>query len=343
MEILDIPLPASHPAGHGLLRIRGSIVDGRVEAAEVVTGLMHRGAEKLFESRDYRQILSLANRHDWLSSFDGELSAARVMEQALGITVPARAAALRIVVSETCRLSHHLYWLGETVAALGGDASDLRAARAAITEALDVLTGARMHLMIVRIGGMSLDADPRWPADLPLADCVDAVTGCLDPIASRLAGVAVLTREQAQAYATSGVVARASGWVRDLREYPPPWRIVSHDAGDALARMDCLVQEVLVSCEFLRSVSLPEGDISTRLPRTIRLPEGEFYGASETGSGINGWWIVSDADVVPARMKMRTASFNNAAAFGACLPGTRLEDLPTALMSFLLVAGDMDK
>ena len=118
MELLDIPLPASHPAGHGLLRIRGTVVDGAVERAEVVTGLMHRGAEKLFESRDYRQILSLANRHDWLSSFDGELSAARVMEQALGIPVPPRAEAVRTAISELCRVNHHLYWLGETVAAL---------------------------------------------------------------------------------------------------------------------------------------------------------------------------------------------------------------------------------
>jgi len=88
---------------------------------------------------------------------------------------------------------------------------------------------------------------------------------------------------------------------------------------------------------------LPAGEIDTRLPRTIRLPEGEYYGAGETGSGINGWWIVSTGDVVPWRMKMRTASFNNAAALGACLPGTRAADLPVALMSFLLVAGDMDK
>ena len=58
---------------------------------------------------------------------------------------------------------------------------------------------------------------------------------------------------------------------------------------------------------------------------------------------MNGWWIVSRGDVVPWRMKMRTASFNNAQAFGACLPGTRVEDLPLALMSFLLVAGDLDK
>ena len=107
--------------------------------------------------------------------------------------------------------------------------------------------------------------------------------------------------------------------------------------------MQCLAQEVQVSCDYLEALQLPSGEVSTKLPRTIRLPEGEYYGASETASGVNGWWIVSRGDVVPWRMKMRTASFNNAAALGACLPGTRVEDLPVALMSFLLVAGDMDK
>jgi NADH:ubiquinone oxidoreductase subunit D len=142
VEILEVPIPASHPAGHGLLRLRGTVTDGRLVQAEVVTGLMHRGAEKLFESRDYRQILSLANRHDWLSSFDGELSVARVIEGALGISVPHRAAALRLALSEACRINHHLYWLGETVAALGGHAEPLRQARAAMTTALDLFTGA---------------------------------------------------------------------------------------------------------------------------------------------------------------------------------------------------------
>ncbi len=336
MEFLDIPLPASHPAGHGLLRIRGTVSEGVVQEAEVVTGLMHRGAEKLFESRDYRQILSLANRHDWLSSFDGELSAARVMEDALGITVPPRAQALRTMLSEVCRVNHHLYWLAETVAAFGVDASALRAARAELTAALDLATGARMHLMIVRIGGLAHDIGDEWLATLPRVD----VAGYVDQVADRLAGVATLTRAQAIEYATSGVVARASGWDRDLREHVPH---VVRSEGDALARMQCLADEITVSQEYLWSLSLPGGEIDTKLPRTIRLPEGEYYGASETGSGINGWWIVSRGDVVPWRMKMRTASFNNAAAFGACLPGTRVEDLPAALMSFLLVAGDMDK
>lgn len=321
------------------MRIRGEAADGRVVKAEVVTGLMHRGAEKLFESRDYRQILSLANRHDWLSSFDGELSAARVMEEALGIQVPERAVVLRTVVSEVCRVNHHLYWLGETVAALGGDATGMRSARAQLTHALDLFTGARMHLMIVRIGGLSMDMDAEWLAGLPLEECM-AATSALGQVAGGLEGIATLTREQAVGFATSGIVARASGWDRDLREHLPH---VTQSTGDALARMQCLADEIRTSCEYLREVSVPDGPIHTKLPRTIRLPEGEYYGASETASGINGWWIVSRADLVPWRMKMRTASFNNAAAFGACLPGTRVEDLSVALMSFLLVAGDMDK
>jgi NADH-quinone oxidoreductase subunit D len=330
VDSLDIPLPASHPAGHGLLRIRGSVADGVVQQAEVVTGLMHRGAEKLFESRDYRQILSLANRHDWLSSFDGELSAARVFEDALGITVPERAHALRLAVSEVCRINHHLYWLAETV-----DSEAMRAARAALTDALDLATGSRMHLMIVRIGGLSLDIPQEWIDGLPLDDCLAALPDELPG-----AGVAVLSRAQATAFATSGVVARASGWARDLRDHVEP---VVRTAGDAQARLACLADEVRQSVAYLRSVRLPEGPIDTKLPRTIRVPEGEYYGASETASGVNGWWLVSTGDVVPWRLKMRTASFNNAAAFGACLPGTRIEDLPLALMSFLLVAGDIDK
>lgn len=330
MDILDIPLPASHPAGHGLLRIRGTVEAGVVEQAEVVTGLMHRGAEKLFESRDYRQILSLANRHDWLSSFDGEVSAARVIEDALGIVVPARAQTLRHVVSEVCRINHHLYWLGETL-----QSQAMRAARASLTDALDLATGSRMHLMITRIGGISRDIEQSWIDTLPLAECEATL-----PVDLPGEAVAALTRQQAISYATSGVVARASGWSRDLREHIRP---VVLTAGDARARLQVLVGEVRASVEYLRTVRLPDGPVDTKLPRTIRLPEGEYYGASETASGINGWWIVSRGDVVPWRMKMRTASFNNAAAFGACLPGTRVEDLPVALMSFLLVAGDMDK
>ena len=73
---------------------------------------MHRGAEKLFESRDYRQVLSLANRHEWLSSFTGELGVALLVEHAMGIEAPAHATWLRTLLVEVHRMASHLAFLG---------------------------------------------------------------------------------------------------------------------------------------------------------------------------------------------------------------------------------------
>ena len=80
-----------HPSTHGVLRLR-LVLDGeRIQHAEPVIGYMHRGAEKLFEARDYRQIIMLANRHDWLSAFSNELGVVMAVERMLGMEVPERA------------------------------------------------------------------------------------------------------------------------------------------------------------------------------------------------------------------------------------------------------------
>ena len=69
---------------------------------------MHRGAEKLFEVRDYRQITVLANRHDWLSAFGSELGVVLAVERMLGMEVPARAVWLRTLLAELNRVVNHL-------------------------------------------------------------------------------------------------------------------------------------------------------------------------------------------------------------------------------------------
>src|ERR671921_2865223 len=80
-----------HPSTHGVLRLR-LVLDGeRVLSAEPIIGYMHRGAEKLFEVRDYRQIIVLANRHDWLSAFSNELGVVLAVERLMGLEVPVRA------------------------------------------------------------------------------------------------------------------------------------------------------------------------------------------------------------------------------------------------------------
>src|ERR1700710_161365 len=87
-----------HPATHGVLRLK-LVVDGeRIVSAEPIVGYMHRGAEKLFEVRDYRQIIVLANRHDWLSAFSSELGVVIAVERMLGMEVPVRAVWIRTLL-----------------------------------------------------------------------------------------------------------------------------------------------------------------------------------------------------------------------------------------------------
>src|SRR3954453_17426940 len=72
-DSLVLDLGADHPSTHGGLRLALTLGGDRITPADPRIGFVHRGAEKLFEVRDYRQILMLANRHDWLSAFANEL------------------------------------------------------------------------------------------------------------------------------------------------------------------------------------------------------------------------------------------------------------------------------
>src|SRR5262249_12352400 len=95
-----INLGSAHPSAHRMLRLRLTLEGDRITAAEPEIGFMHRGAEKLFEARDYRQIIVLANRHDWLGAFASELGVVLAAERLAGIEVPPRAVWARTLLAE---------------------------------------------------------------------------------------------------------------------------------------------------------------------------------------------------------------------------------------------------
>ena len=114
-----------HPSTHGVLRLK-LVLDGeRIVSAEPIIGYMHRGAEKLFEVRDYRQIIVLANRHDWLSAFSNELGVVLAVERMLGMEVPMRAVWTRTLLAELNRVLNHLMFLGSYPLELGAITPDL--------------------------------------------------------------------------------------------------------------------------------------------------------------------------------------------------------------------------
>ncbi|MEV5463742.1 NADH-quinone oxidoreductase subunit D, partial [Streptomyces cellulosae] len=155
-----------HPSTHGVLRLK-LVLDGeRITHAEPVIGYMHRGAEKLFEARDYRQIIMLANRHDWLSAFSNELGVVLAVERMLGMEVPERAVWLRTLLAELNRVLNHLMFLGSYPLELGGITPIFYAfrEREELQHVMEEVSGGRMHYMFNRVGGLKEDLPAGWTA-----------------------------------------------------------------------------------------------------------------------------------------------------------------------------------
>ena len=363
----DVALGPDHPTLDGLPSIRLEVEAGVVSSAEWIPGTVHRGAEKLFESRDYRQILMLVDRHDWLSAFCSEVGVVVGVERALGLTPAPRAQHIRILLCELTRIAHHLAFL----APLPGDLPESWRARAwawraEVLDLIEAATGHRVHPMFCQVGGVRADVDPRWVARVAAAAAAWSASradrapwpgstarswpGCSTPA---YAGVAVLSTEQALGFGASGPVARASGVDLDLRRDDPylpypPFEVPTDVAGDARARVRMLVDELAPSIGLVAWAAEQLADstgepVAVRLPKVVRVPEGSTYTWTENPTGINGYLLVSRNDRTPWRLKLRSAGFGNAAALGDALTGTAVADLPAAIASFLIVCGDVDR
>src|SRR5215207_10105999 len=153
-----------HPSTHGVLRLK-LVLDGeRVLSAEPIIGYMHRGAEKLFEVRDYRQIIMLANRHDWLSAFCNELGVVLAVERLMGIEVPDRAIWLRTALAELNRVLNHLMFLGSYPLEIGAITPVFYAfrERETLQAVLEEASGGRIHYMYNRVGGLKEEVPSGW-------------------------------------------------------------------------------------------------------------------------------------------------------------------------------------
>jgi NADH-quinone oxidoreductase subunit D len=353
-----------HPSMHGLMRLHLQVDDGVVVAADPEIGFVHRGAEKLFEVRDYRQLLSLANRHDWLSAFAGELGVALAVEELLGLTVPTRAVWARTLLAELTRIFSHLSFLQAFPTSDPGQRPSARGEEttAQIQHALERYSGARLHVAATRIGGLHADLDSDWLDDLvPLLDRARRHTaGLREQLLCRPQHVGVVTAELARTHGASGPVARASGLDLDLRRDDPylaydelfgaggPGRVVTAQAGDVAARLQCLLDQVEVAADLVaecreRILLLPPGPVGTRLPKTLRVPQGESYVWTETPLGIAGFLLVSDGSRTPWRLKLRSPSFAHLSLLPAMLPGVRLDEVGSVLASLCYVLGDADR
>lgn len=353
-----------HPSTHGVLRLK-LVLDGeKVVSAEPVIGYMHRGAEKLFEARDYRQIIMLANRHDWLSAFSNELGVVLAVERLMGITVPDRAIWLRTALAELNRVLNHLVFLGSYPLEIGALTPVFYSfrEREKIQAVLEEASGGRLHYMFNRIGGLKEEVPSGWTrrAREAIADVrkgmpdLDNLIRRNEIFMARTVGIGVLTAERAAAFGASGPVARASGLDFDLRRDEPYLAygeldvpVVTRTTGDCHARFECMLDQVYVSLDLaetcLAKVDQLGGPVNVRLPKVVKAPVGHTYAWTENPLGVNGYYLVSRGERAPWRLKLRTASYANVQALSTILPGTIIPDLVSIMGSMLFVVGDVDK
>ncbi|MEV4170060.1 MULTISPECIES: NADH-quinone oxidoreductase subunit D [unclassified Nonomuraea] len=364
-EDMILNIGPQHPSTHGVLRLRLTLDGERIATAEPIIGYMHRGAEKLFEVRDYRQIIMLANRHDWLSGFANELGVVLAAERLLGMEPPVRAVWARTLLAELNRVLNHLMFLGSYPLELGAMTPLFYSfnERERIQAVMEEISGGRMHYMFNRVGGLKEDLPLGWLDRV--AEAVAETRRRVPDIenlilhneifVARTKGVGVLTREQIMQYGVSGPVSRASGVDFDLRRDEPylaypelPVKVVTRSGGDCHARFEVLLEQLKVSLDLAEACverlrSLPPGPINQRLPKVLKVPEGHTYAWTENPLGINGYYLVSKGDKTPWRLKLRSASYSNIQVLREMLPGHLVADMVAILGSMFFVVGDIDK
>jgi NADH-quinone oxidoreductase subunit D len=361
-EEMLLNIGPQHPSTHGVLRLVLELDGEVIRRAEPVIGYMHRGAEKLSEYRDARQVLVLMNRHDWLSAFNNELGWVIAVERLLGIEVPDRAQWIRTMFAEWNRILNHLMFAGSYPLELGAMTPLFYAfrEREAIQALMESATGARMHHSYARVGGLKDDL-PRgflkqsaevlgW-VRAKLRDYDRLVTGN-EIVHARTRGVGSLPAETAIAYGCSGPTLQASGVAMDPRKDSPyeKYAEVEFDVpvgrnGDSFDRLWVLIQRMHESCNIIEQCmdKLPPGEyVAPKLPKNMHL-DGEIYLRTENPLGVMGYYLVGDGKKNPYRLKMRTASFSNISVLPAMLPGTLVPDLIAILGSIFFVVGDVDK
>jgi len=245
-----------HPAAHGVLRLVLEMDGEVVQRADPHIGLLHRGTEKLAESKPFNQSIGYMDRLDYVSMMCNEHAYVRAIEKLLGVEAPERAQYIRTMFDEITRILNHLMWIGSSALDLGAMAVFLYAfrEREELMDCYEAVSGARMHATYYRPGGVYRDLPDRMPQyrespwhkgkDLKqrnawregsMLDYLEAFTADfphkVDEYETlltdnriwkqRTVGIGVVSPEAALAWGMSGPMLRGSGIEWDLRKKQP--------------------------------------------------------------------------------------------------------------------------
>jgi NADH-quinone oxidoreductase subunit D len=273
----------SHPATHGVLRLRLEMDGEIITKAEPDVGYLHRGDEKIAENMTYNQFLPYTDRLDYLAPLANNVHYVLAVEKLLGITddLPERCQYIRTICCELARVSAHLLGLGAFAMDTGAFTVFLHTftEREKIYYLIEALTGARFTTSYTRVGGLSRDLPEGWLDEL--SKFLDEVEINFDetetlltrnPIfLDRTQDVGVITPEAAIDFGLSGPNLRGSGVEHDVRKAQPymiydrfDFDVPVGTTGDCYDRYAIRILEMRESVKILRQciADIPGGPIN---------------------------------------------------------------------------------
>lgn len=289
-----------HPAAHGVLRLVLELDGELVERCDPHIGLLHRGTEKLIEHKTYLQAVPYFDRLDYVAPMNQEHAFALATERLLGLEVPARGQAVRVLFAEIGRLLNHL--LNVTTHAL--DCGAMTPAlwgfeeREKLMEFYEGVSGARMHAAYFRPGGVHQDMpkgmDEAIVKYLPrMLKVIDDIEGLLTEnriYRQRNVDIGVINAKDAMDWSFSGVMLRGSGVAWDLRKSQPydgyekyAFDIPVGKNGDCFDRYLCRIEEMRQSAKIIEQVvaNLPTGPIASDDRKVVPPSRGEMKRSME--------------------------------------------------------------
>ncbi len=245
-----------HPAAHGVLRLILEMDGETIVRADPHIGLLHRGTEKLAESKPFNQSIGYMDRLDYVSMMCNEHAYVMAIESLMGIRAPERAQYIRTMFDEITRILNHLMWVGSNGLDLGAMAVMLYAfrEREELMDCYEAVSGARMHATYYRPGGVYRDLPDHMPKyrespwrkgkalkqfnaarEGTLLDFIEDFTNQFPTRVDeyetlltdnriwkqRTVGIGVVTPEEARAWGMTGPMLRGSGVAWDLRKKQP--------------------------------------------------------------------------------------------------------------------------
>src|SRR5258705_4735054 len=257
---MTLNMGPQHPSTHGVLRVASELDGETVLRAKPIIGYLHAGMEKQAEYKTYSQSIPWTDRMDYLAAMSNTLALCLAVEKLLGVVVPPRVQAIRVLLTELTRISAHCVWLGTHALDIGAMTVFFYCfrEREKVLSLYDHVAGTRMTASYFRVGGLSMDIPAgfldrcqKFVDEMPAhTDEYEALLSRNPIWLARTQGVANLSAKDAIAFGATGPVLRGSGIAWDLRKTQPYCGYEEYDfavpvgeSGDAYDRYRVRVQE----------------------------------------------------------------------------------------------------